>query len=51
MVVYILYSAIYKIYKGTEAFTRHGACRPPTSTRDLLHNALDLVGKVISINE
>lgn len=40
-----------KFIKGTEAFTRHGACRPPTCTRDLLRSALDLVGNVISINE
>lgn len=40
-----------KFIKGTEAIARHGACRPPSRTRDLLRNELDLVGNVISINE
>lgn len=40
-----------KFIKGTEAFARHGACRLPASTRDLLRNALDLVGNVISMNK
>ncbi|XP_026313839.1 protein AF-10-like [Hyposmocoma kahamanoa] len=28
--------------QGTEAIARHGACRPPSRTRDLLRNELDL---------